>query len=476
MVPRFRRRALGVAVAIAWLAAACSDGGGDDRGSASATTARNDEPWGPAGWEVVDEAPELPAVDLGERLWGTGHVDAVQSVRDVELRGDAVALHGYGADEYERLAVVEGPTGQLRWTVDIFRDLPGGDGATWHPFSLWTAGLVAQPPDVLEPTGDDDRWTIPVSYSLVHAADATPEYGVASLSGADGHVLWKTPLASSRPEDEDPAGRLDPGPLVANDGLVVASTRPTSPVPPEPSDPDYLNRMELVALDAADGRPLWRQTGAWPLAVADGAVFALMPVETTAPTDGDTPAVTTAALDPATGERLWDLSHLGTSARLVLTAGDAALIENMEASETLIVDVTSGEELATFGTSTVFADDCDADASLIACIVIADPSDPDSDALATFDVENRDPRVAARTFVEEIGVEAASVRGVVDGRVFVGGPRSANTALDRAGQVVDPDPGGVFLAMSDRLLVVGETGDTSSPGYAYEVHAVTAGS
>lgn len=494
MGPKFRHRTLwAAAVAVVCLAAACSGDGGGDRSSASGTAGPADGPTLPPGWDLVDETPELPSLDVGERLWGSDEMEPIQSISRVALHGDAVILDGLDAGDHQHLAVVDGPSGQLRWSVEAFDDLPGGDGATWHPSVTTPDNILVLQDEELAVAGDDE-WVVLVNYQLAHAEDAAPEYGIAALSGDDGRVLWKTPTIPSQPGSESATSdRRAPGRTLANGGLAVTGVLPDDPTL-DPSNPDVLNRVDLAAVDVANGRPLWQQTGAWPVGVTDGAVFALVPDDPTEASTSDPLPVTTVALDPATGERLWDLSDRHPTARLVLTAGDAAVMELMDStspseeesesgSETLILDAASGDELASFGTGVTFPDDCGADDSLIACGLLTDPSEGlGSLALATFDVEERDPGVAARTFEEVIDVDGASfgVRGVAEGRVFVGALDHASVTLDRAGQGVDPELSGVLLAVSDRFLIVEEPGNEQEPATGedppYTVHAVSAGS
>lgn len=464
-----------VGVVIACLAAACSG----DGGSGPATTGPRAGASGLPGWDAVDEVPELPPLDTGDPLWGSNQLEAVRAITSVAFQGNAVALEGVGADDRERLAVVDGPTGRLHWAVEAFGELPGGGGATWNPPGPRPDNILLPDTEAVAVAEDGDGWVVLVDYQLVPSVDATPEHGVAALSGQDGRVLWRSPSVSSRPGSAGTAAELlTSGPTLAHGDLVVTSAVPEQPTP-GPPDPGYMDQVELVAVDVADGAPRWRQAGAWPLAVADGAVFALV-ADTAAPGAGDALPGATVALDPATGERLWDLSDRHPNARLVLAAGDAVVVEVVDestgtGSETLILDVASGRELASFGTRVVVAEDCGTNGSLVACPVMTDPSDIDSSSLATFDLGHRDAGVAVRTIGEATGLERASVRGVGDGRVVVGDWDHASVALDRSGRRVDPVVPGVLVALSDRFLIVEEPRDELDEG-AYTTYSLSADS
>jgi hypothetical protein len=299
------------------------------------------------------------------------------------FRGDSLVLPAIG--DRPGLGVVEAATGELRWSVRHGSEAPGGGDAFLH------AQQSPSPPVIVDRAGG---WAVLAGYDT-RRADPT-EHGVMALSGEDGHVVWKTPVAESRDAVEGPEPRV----TYAADGIAVIVVAGRLGTERGYGNPPYryTDDPRLVAVDTADGAVLWEREGLGAAGIDGDTVFAY-PGDYTDSPDSRRPAESVAALDAATGEVRWDLSYRHPESAFVLAAGDLAVVKvpNPEQDsaatrphETLVVEATTGREVVSFGTT---ASACAADDELIACAVSGPPDSEDS-RLATLQVDDREAGVS----------------------------------------------------------------------------------
>jgi hypothetical protein len=278
--------------------------------------------------------------------------------------------------------------------------------------------------------------------------------------------------------------------LVTDESMALAMIEPGG-IEYDPQAADYVNALHVVAVDATTGTRLWDADRLWPVTIAHDTVLAQVggvPFSLSfTGQQAEAPAVV--ALDAATGETRWDLSERYSWSDLVLTAGDVAVIKvaplpddgqseregdtpRRAVTETLVVDLATGREIASFGTE-VFT--CGTDGSeLIACSMFGRSDDR---RLATFRVAGRDAGVSAA------GLPDLDVDGVWQGRVFGSAlespppdppyrtewtPVERYLSVDRSGGIVEQGLPGSFLVGSDDYVIFrcGSIG-TACPGEAH---------
>jgi hypothetical protein len=133
----------------------------------------------------------------------------------------------------------------------------------------------------------------------------------------------------------------------------------------------------------------------------------------------------------------------------------------IETTETLVVEVSTGEEVASFGTTVPWdtMTRCGSDGEvLIACTVM----DEEGIKLATVRIDDREAGVSGQQ------IPSRSINGVDGERVRVGRAYDPSVVVDPAGNIIDEEPPGELVAVSDHYAVVRDerehVGDM--PGYA----------
>ena len=146
--------------------------------------------------------------------------------------------------------------------------------------------------------GDEALWT---SATASHVeSTATIANGRIFLGAGDDGVIALRAAASGEPLRLWQAGKMhvDASPLVVGDRLYVGSVVG-----------DAYQELAILAVDARDGKPLWKVPSPLPvpdaLAHADGRVFAGLG-NGKFDQDADRPAGALWCLDAATGQRLWE--------------------------------------------------------------------------------------------------------------------------------------------------------------------------
>lgn len=450
----YMRRTLALVTAVTLsISAACgddsSDAGDSDGGSATGEPGDPQEPelsTDLAGWEIIEESSTEPFT-VDEPIWGSDSDDAAQFVTNAAFHDDWAILLGGDEDmATHRLEVVDLAAGELSWSLDEFDDdeLPGGDGAR-----LWLPSESDNRPPIVVDEVDGADWAVLVSYTK-REGEGQKEHGVAALAGETGEVLWMSPVIPATEERRDDVV-YD---LIGNDEVVVALTHI-----------DHTSETyELVALDPSDGEDLWegsdlaargRELGLFNLTLAGDTILAQMPNEgdggqSTA--DDQLPEETVVAWGAATGETRWDLGDRYPLSQAVVAADDVALVqvpaepveddsdEVTGPAEMIVLEASTGEEVTSLGT---FASRCvaDRDATIACHHGGLDPR------YATFGVEDRDPGLSVER------AEGPTLIGVHGEYLFVSEPDGVNLILDRSGGVLDDDPPGGFVAMSDRYAI-----------------------
>jgi hypothetical protein len=181
------------------------------------------------------------------KLWSRGRDGPRRGPDSVVIRGDSIVVQDSksGANSNE-IGVVDAATGRLRWSVDQLHALPGMPEATrwWH--------TDADPSAV----GQGADWSVLVGYvrSSRSPYSRADEFGVAALSGSDGHVRWMTPIVPSVASPASHIAEL----VAANDTVALLD------VNNERGDAAPM----LAAVDATTGKQLWTRTGAEAAALA----------------------------------------------------------------------------------------------------------------------------------------------------------------------------------------------------------------
>lgn len=390
--------------------------------------------------EVVAKATATPLRFGREPLW-TGETKGAPRYADgFALHGeDLVMFTGPGQGEIDRLSVVDAATGRPRWTLSAERPLPGGHGVRWLGRDTF------DPPQVVDRGRD---WGV-----LVVTAQVAPvrqhAYGLALLSGEDGHVLWRRPLVART--DSPPHGRaVYPSPVLTGGGLALVGLYPASG--------GTVGELKLVAVDAHSGHRLWTRTGLRPTAVASGSVVAAEwpGPATTAP--DDTEAGTVAVLDAATGRTRWSLLGRIPVAQVAATAGGLIVVRgqrNGMSDAPVILDLARGTEV---GRMSRFTLNCaDDDTTLIAC----DSMYP-ARRLFTIRTDERRLRVSGRE------TPVGPVELVKDGRIYYGHTDGPGQEIDPSGTTLAGDlPHGTLKALSGEYAVF-----ALSPAHAYQVYRI----
>lgn len=295
-------------------------------------------------------------IQFGDPPMWTHEDVGLDSVIGASIRRNSIVLVGE-RDRQEQLVVAETESGAVRWSVAAEQLLPGGDdlrvgSGHANPFTGTDDSPVI--------TGKGENWSIAVSYSRSDedsdAGGAPVEWGIATLSGADGSLEWARPLA----EPDEGGDKEKPGfqdgvfPVAADGGTVLAATG----VGPQ-----------AFAVDAETGEKRWDRKGIWPYSMGGGVVVGQESgPDATAPWDeGHESAGAVYGWDAKTGKERWKTGGTGDRFILNLATETVAVASDTEASRNLLIDVESGTELAEIDGWTLECATDDADPDLLAC-------------------------------------------------------------------------------------------------------------
>ena len=404
------------AALLTWAATACTSGGG-------APAKPSASPPGP----VIGTTTTKPLTFGGEPLWSDQTKGAPHSAGRFALHDDSVVmLNGPKGGEADRLSVQDATTGRNRWSVRIWRPLPGGHGDEWNG-----AGPDDAAPLVVDRGGD---WGVLIATTR-RSDTRQKRYGLALLDGEDGHVLWRQKIidADDRPEHDR---YLYPSRVLADDARAVVVLHP--------SYGGSGKEFRLAAVDARTGKRLWTRTGVMPSAVVSGSVVG---VELPAlPIVNESGAGNVTVLDAATGRTRWSRPS-GAPSRVAAIAGDLLLLRGQQGgtlTAPVIFDLAKGTEL---GRMPAQIGNCADDrTTLIACEApFPEPR--------LFTVGTGDRKIRVSAHAPPRGMVITLVR---DGRIYYNSEHLPGQELDRAATPLAGRVPEAFLqALSDRYAVVG---------------------
>ncbi|XRQ04451.1 PQQ-binding-like beta-propeller repeat protein [Actinomadura welshii] len=412
-----------------------------------------------------------PVSFSGEPMWD-GRKLGMVDVDGVELRGDVAVVTGdAGLDA--RLAVADIRTGRPHWVLDAGAPLKGGGED--RDLGFWAdeeRAVVGRP--LVYGSGDD--WAVLVHYAEGSRGKET-EIGVAALSGKDGTVRWRHALIRPRAgakggEDRKQKVRL----LAANERLVLTSVEGE-----RGSDP------KTVALDPATGEPLWESKAGWAFRFAGDLVLGETEGEQ-APADPAEPwkrvrsGAGVFALDAKTGDERWNLSGSFESSHLEAVAGGTAVANVREKKpgqtytddRTVLLDAATGREAAGSGAAEGerFWGCADDGRTLIACAA-------SGGRLVTLRPGAGEEPFTTRKLLFD-AESPARVGRVWRDLVFAHAPSSGDrpvrrAVVDRAGNRTGPAPRGDVAAISERAVAFLIDRKESPSGGGLAVHAASAG-
>jgi hypothetical protein len=326
-----------------------------------------------------------------------------------EIRGQSLLGFGDSVESGAAFAVMDVATGELLWRLREHDALPTDGGRRLGgslPFQ-WPVTVV----------DDDTDWTVIVPYS-----DAQGQ-GAAGLSSADGSVLWTLPVVPNHADYHYVAA--------ADENIVVSLVS---------SVPGFeLGRTQVVATRTVDKAKAWEAAGMWPSAVVGDTVLGVRASQPGQPGDREVDSDSVVvALDARTGQEKWNLGDRYPTSNVYLTLGDVAVVFTGESSNgfiprAVIIDASTGEELADLGETAICVDD---GATLVAC------RRSGNDDMMIFDVRAR--KIGATT-------TKGPFSGGWHGYFFKEG-----RVVDREGHpVIDGLPGDYVEAMSGEYALVG---------------------
>ncbi|MDN3358624.1 PQQ-binding-like beta-propeller repeat protein [Actinomadura sp. DC4] len=404
-----RVRALLSVAVLAWSAAACTGGS---------------EPAGTASPARTSAGPSTSPLRFGATpLWSERTKGVPRYADHFALHGDSVVVvSGPRRSESDRLSVLDAATGEVRWSIRIWRPLRGGHGDRWN--GLDPSGTT---PPVVDRGGD---WGVLVETSQNHASTQEP-YGLALLSGEDGRVLWRRTVVAEK-KSGDRNKRVYPD-LVLGDTSIALMHLRTSLNP-------MVTDTRLVAVDPRTGRRLWSRSGVAPAAVVSGTVVAAEWPDPARTPYGSAANGTVAVLDPATGQDRWSLRDRMPAARVMAAINGLVVVSDPRRAPVLL-DLATGVQV---GSLPGQAGNCSDDrANLIACESLSSTS-----GLLTIAAGERTARPAAHRPPEGI------ITLVRDGRIYFSGVNSPGAEIDRSGTpLTGPLPAGFLGALSDRYAV-----------------------
>lgn len=325
-------------------------------------------------------------------------------IMDIEDNGDALLFtHGDG-----QLTLIDGKSGANRWTLEKLHDLGDARGVI-QTFQAGPGERHLVDDGVLveyEYTADCTYPENPPRSRGVCNSGPDDETGVALLSPADGHVVWRTPVIAPFPDV--PYAQRPQQILRAADDRVAVVTVTTRLI-----DPQYdAGTARTVAIDVPTGRILWdKPDGTWPMYIVGDTLLGMKSGEQ--PGIGpDDPTATVVATNLLTGEKRWERQESG----LMTAAGDMVLVRG---NGFPILSVLTGKEVTRFGAVSGCATDRH---TLIACTT------PD-DGVVVYDVHSG----------KTTELDAPPVEAVWDGGRIVVGDHARTWSIDRNGTVIDKD-------------------------------------
>ena len=286
------------------------------------------------------------------------------------------------------------------------------------------------------------------------AEGKTAGYGVAALSGTDGHVRWVTPVAGPRA-----GANLIADLVAANDTVALLQTY------------DESNRTPatLVAVDVATGRRLWKRAGASAAALAGNTVLAWQ--RTTQDQDVDASPAVLMTLDATAGTVMWRTrgplkpavsitEAMNDIDPVVTAAGGIAVLPTVGSDGNVheqVVDVRTGRELAALDSAGSCAiDDHSGGDALVACL----SGNPALGyRIASFRPGDHQFRVSKRL----VRGRPADIDAVWKGYIFIKPEQATEVFVDDAGNVLGSNVPGRVLAISDQYAVFGS--DSGSAQY-----------
>ncbi|WP_344344148.1 PQQ-binding-like beta-propeller repeat protein [Agrococcus versicolor] len=288
-----------------------------------------------SGPDPIDDA--LPDLTL-TRLFGQ-KVTPSTAFYSMALAGDRVIVYDDTDTIEGRLLALDATTGATAWSfADVEPAVVAlGIGATsFAPSTLVTAG--ADGDAVLLSTTYQNPCPGGAAICSNASTEATAGLGVVAVDLAGGGIRWHAIVVPS-------LDRSDPASTLANDSavepiggtetvVVVRAGLAGLVVLPGGEAPEREEQARTIGLAAADGSVLWERPGLVVSSVTDVVVAMRR----------EAGVVVDVVLDPDTGEELWQVE----SGLRVLEAGAGILaIGDQEAGRVLLVDSTTGEELAT---------------------------------------------------------------------------------------------------------------------------------
>lgn len=382
----------------------------------------------------------------------------LDNVAGAALYGDTAIVHGERGTA-SRLVVADVKTGDARWAIAEEQELPGSDGLLIADTIPSPFGGVNQAPVVVE---DGEDWSIVVAYNRFDekSSDYRPaEQGVAVLSGADGSMLWSTPLLKNGDEGEE---KQTPAvyPISASRDTVLAATS---------------GGAHAYALDAATGKARWQQEKVWPRAVADGVVVGQESIDQEYPPwHGDSPRNgDVRAWDIKSGKQKWKVEDVGESTTLALANESMTVISQTDADVdtddgATVRDTKTGEKITTLDD---WGHDCAFDAKKPTRFVCS------TGTVATLTTVNRsgaEAEVETNPITEE--TDDFEIMSMYDGRIFVDTGDSNRVykdryILDAEAAIVAKDVPGRPVAMTKEYAVFlsGDEDDDEAKAGLYKV-------
>ncbi|AXK35118.1 hypothetical protein DVA86_23185 [Streptomyces armeniacus] len=400
-----------------------------------------------------DEENTGKAVALSEaQVWSGESALGVESAEGVAFRGDDAVVLGRDGE----LGVVDADSGTPRWRRND-GDLAAearlrfrlGDDKKHTVLDGGTPGNTAGMDGRPLITGEGERWSVLARY---RGEDGR---GVVALSGDDGRPRWRTEL----PAQDGGDSHSTPG----DDIRLLAADARTALVAVAPEDS---TEVVTYALDAADGRVLWKREGAWVYDFAGGDT-----VLGERPAAGDFDPSSgqrdergwVMALDARSGKEKWSLKTAHPGYRLRGAVEGRAVVAAQDGPSepaALVLDTTTGRKTSglKYGKYTCRED---AGARLLACAAAADKG------LLTLRAGKGGKPVQSTVSSEEL----LSVDAVHAERVYLEG----GLVTGLSGKTRREGLPGRTLAVSDRHAAF-ETGDGGTGGTGpLKVFRVSAG-
>jgi len=397
--------------------------------------------------------PTLPrfAIDP-EPLWGNSQVP-VTDIADIQFRAGRAILAGYDADS-SFVAAVDAATGTTQWSIDLYDDLNGGEGAVLAERPRFLVGDSVEGPVLVEYFSDTCR--NPLRSCPPGSVQSSAERGIAALSPVDGSVLWKyavVPAFYVESEQADTARDTNVKLVATRDDVTVLVAGPSDALDArQNADPA---EIRTIAVNAMTGELIWEAAGYWAQFIADETVLARVPGS--GPRTADYEPGTAVALDLSSGNERWSATDRLSQSEFLLATDDLALVRAVEDGvfSWQIVDVADGTTVADLEE---WVERCATDGErLIACSIGV------LSGLLSYELGETE----ARSFPDQ----SALFLGLgFNGYLFAKALSSGeHLAVDRWGNVLsDPLPGRA-VRVTDEYAVFANDADPDS----FAVHRVT---